>query len=92
MSEKDVKLFCQVTALEYMLQRLYLMMYAKEGITFDLAKQAHTNLIEHINQTTFPTTDAARSMLAAGEIGDALSSFLHGLEEMMEDSGRFPKG
>lgn len=92
MSEKDVKLFCQVTALEYMLQRLYMIMYAKEGVTHALAMQSHSNLINHINDTTFPISDPSRSMLATGEIGDALSSFLRGLEEMMEESGKFPKG
>ncbi|WNJ88473.1 hypothetical protein [Bosea sp. 685] len=92
MSENDVKLFCQLTALEYMLQRLYVIMYAKEGFDLTSAKTFHKGLIEHINSQTFPTPDAAQSMLAAGELGDALSGFLCGLEQMMEDSGRFPKG
>ncbi len=63
-----------------------------EGQIVEAAKTFHKGLIEHINSQTFPTPDAAQSMLAAGELGDALSGFLRGLEQMMEDSGRFPKG
>lgn len=39
MSEKDVKLFSQLSAVQYMLQRLYLIMYAKEGVSLDAARR-----------------------------------------------------
>jgi hypothetical protein len=91
MSEKDIKILSQIKILEYMVQRQYMFMYGQYGWNIPSIREHHKRLKEHIDSEFFPTTDASQSMLLAGALGDALSDFLIGLEEMIENSNKFPK-
>lgn len=88
MSEKEVKIEARLATVEYMLQRLYFITYAANGVTSEQIEKAHASLREQHLTQTFPSDDPAISALASGETEEALSDFLSGLEKLLKTEGR----
>ncbi|RDV05131.1 hypothetical protein [Undibacter mobilis] len=91
MAIKDVKIETRLTTLEYMLQRLYLITYAANGMTSDQIKVGHENMRQKRRTEQWPSSDPALSAFVAGEIEEAFDNFLLGLESMLENQGLLKK-
>jgi hypothetical protein len=92
MDEKYLKLMFQVTALEYLVQRLYMFSYAGTNLTPDQIRQSHENMRTMARTQKWPGLDVGHTALASGGIEDAIGDFLNGLESMLGEKGLLPKG
>lgn len=91
MDEKALKAEACLIMLEYMLQRLYMIVYGTQRLGSDDIKRAHKNVLATIGGETFPQTDPAFSMLIAGEPEDACGHFLGTLDEMLIETSTLEK-
>lgn len=76
MSEEAVKLEARLTALEYLVQRLYAVTYVAGNISDDQIAKSDADLLEYFRLRSFPSNDPAISGLVSGETEDALSHLL----------------
>jgi hypothetical protein len=82
MTQEAIKIEARLSALEYLVQRLHAIAYIAGNTSPEKIKQGHADLLQHISLQEYPSNDPALSGLISGEIEDALSSSLAGIEQM----------
>lgn len=87
MDQDKVQAEARLVAIEYLLRRLHLIIYKAAGATSDEIKNAHAKILHVAWDEIYPTTDPAKSMLAASEIEDALRHQLAVLDRVLRDAG-----
>jgi len=91
MSNKSLEIEARFGALEYMLQRLYMVTYATNGATSEVIAESHENMRSMIRNEKFGARDAGQEALAQGLFEDAFQHFLSGLESMLVEQGMLRK-
>jgi hypothetical protein len=82
--EQALKLEVRLSAIEYLLDDLWVKYYLQIGATYDEIMQAHANVLERLRKQTFPGLDAASGDLAASELEEAVRRLLSEQKEMLE--------
>lgn len=84
MNQEAFNLEVRLTALEYLVLRLYALTYIANNQSQEKIKEGHGRMLAHFRTQKFPSNDPAMSGLISGELEDRLTSLLGVIEKIAE--------